>query len=86
MQGAMAVTTITSDFLVYNGKKRALQQELLRAQHNAIVDKLPADASCPSEFLCPISLEIMHFPVMVMATGQKYDLSSILTWISSGES
>ncbi|XP_068639290.1 LOW QUALITY PROTEIN: U-box domain-containing protein 15-like [Aristolochia californica] len=36
----------------------------------------------PSEFLCPISLEIMTDPVIV-ATGQTYERSSIQMWLES---
>ncbi|XP_042480454.1 U-box domain-containing protein 16-like [Macadamia integrifolia] len=37
----------------------------------------------PTDFLCPISLELMSDPVVV-ATGQTYDRSSISLWINSG--
>ncbi|XP_043724810.1 U-box domain-containing protein 16-like [Telopea speciosissima] len=40
-------------------------------------------SSFPSDFLCPISLELMSDPVVV-ATGQTYDRSSISLWINSG--
>ncbi|KAG9443126.1 hypothetical protein H6P81_018980 [Aristolochia fimbriata] len=36
----------------------------------------------PSEFLCPISLEIMTDPVII-ATGQTYEKSSIQMWLDS---
>ena len=83
----MAVTTISADFLADSAMGRALQEQLLREEHTAIIEQLSAEAlaSCPTEFLCPISLEIMHFPVMLMATGQRYDLSSILAWLQAGE-
>ncbi|KAJ4971877.1 hypothetical protein NE237_004976 [Protea cynaroides] len=41
------------------------------------------DLPIPSDFLCPIALELMNDPVIV-ATGQTYDLSSISLWINSG--
>ncbi|CAA7401430.1 unnamed protein product [Spirodela intermedia] len=37
----------------------------------------------PSDFLCPISLDLMRDPVVV-STGQTYERSSIQRWIDSG--
>lgn len=63
-----------------------MQVQFLRAQQAAVVEQLTAEqlAACPNEFLCPISLEIMYFPVILVATGQTYDLTSIDAWVSSG--
>lgn len=63
-----------------------MQLQVLRAQQAAVVEQLTAEqlAACPNEFLCPISLEIMYFPVVLVATGQTYDLNSIDAWVSSG--
>jgi hypothetical protein len=36
----------------------------------------------PSEFLCPISMELMTDPVLC-ADGQTYDRKSIMQWLSS---
>ncbi|XP_055809573.1 U-box domain-containing protein 11-like [Solanum dulcamara] len=38
----------------------------------------------PTEFLCPISLELMRDPVIVAATGQTYERSYIQQWIDGG--
>ncbi|KAG9455222.1 hypothetical protein H6P81_008126 [Aristolochia fimbriata] len=43
----------------------------------------PIDLSIPSDFRCPISLELMRDPVVV-ATGQTYDRTSIGRWIEAG--
>jgi hypothetical protein len=42
-----------------------------------------SEAVVPSDFRCPISLELMRDPVVV-ATGQTYDRESIKMWIDSG--
>ncbi|CAN8257483.1 unnamed protein product [Cochlearia groenlandica] len=42
-----------------------------------------SDANIPSDFRCPITLELMRNPVVV-ATGQTYDRDSIQLWIQSG--
>ncbi|CAN4121709.1 unnamed protein product [Withania somnifera] len=38
----------------------------------------------PTEFLCPISLELMRDPVIMAATGQTYERSYIQQWIDGG--
>jgi len=38
------------------------------------------EESNPPEFICPISLELMKDPVVVVETGQIYDRESIETW------
>ncbi|EPS60776.1 hypothetical protein M569_14024 [Genlisea aurea] len=42
-----------------------------------------SEVDVPSDFRCPISLDLMRDPVVV-STGQTYDRSSISTWIQSG--
>lgn len=39
----------------------------------------------PKDFCCPISLELMHNPVIV-STGQTYDRTSIARWLEEGHS
>nr|CAD1817480.1 unnamed protein product [Ananas comosus var. bracteatus] len=48
----------------------------------AAADELAAAA--PRDFRCPISLDLMRDPVVVVATGQTYDRASIATWFASG--
>jgi hypothetical protein len=36
------------------------------------------------EFLCPISLDIMIDPVLLLPTGQIYDYHSLVQWFESG--
>ncbi|CAL0306294.1 unnamed protein product [Lupinus luteus] len=45
--------------------------------------KQPSEVVVPTDFRCPISLELMQDPVVV-ATGQTYDRDSIKLWIDSG--
>ena len=41
---------------------------------------------CPTqEFLCPISLDIMIDPVLLLPTGQIYDYHSLVRWFESGQ-
>lgn len=42
-----------------------------------------SDLNVPTDFRCPITLDLMTEPVVV-ATGQTYDRSSIALWIESG--
>nr|CAD1817487.1 unnamed protein product [Ananas comosus var. bracteatus] len=49
---------------------------------SAAADELAAAA--PRDFRCPISLDLMRDPVVVVATGQTYDRASIATWFASG--
>ncbi|XP_031269767.1 U-box domain-containing protein 17-like [Pistacia vera] len=39
--------------------------------------------SVPKDFCCPISLDLMHDPVII-STGQTYDRSSITRWLEEG--
>ncbi|XP_062094737.1 U-box domain-containing protein 16 [Humulus lupulus] len=45
--------------------------------------KSASEIPIPSDFRCPISLDLMRDPVVV-ATGQTYDRESIKLWIESG--
>ncbi|KAI4353532.1 hypothetical protein L6164_002475 [Bauhinia variegata] len=45
--------------------------------------KQPSEIVIPTDFKCPITLELMRDPVVV-ATGQTYDRESINMWIASG--
>mmetsp|Transcript_16557 Transcript_16557/g.39284 ORF Transcript_16557/g.39284 Transcript_16557/m.39284 type:complete len:304 (-) Transcript_16557:200-1111(-) len=38
----------------------------------------------PEELICPISLGVMKFPVLLSATGQVYDYRSLRTWLTRG--
>ncbi|XP_022925177.1 U-box domain-containing protein 16-like [Cucurbita moschata] len=42
-----------------------------------------SDLALPADFRCPISLDLMHDPVVV-ATGHTYDRAAITLWIESG--
>lgn len=42
--------------------------------------------AAPKEYICPISLELMRDPVLLVETGQVYDRSSIEGWFKAGKS
>ena len=69
----------------------ATTQDLLRKNARSC-PKSPSElvsaqqlAACPQEFLCPISLDIMQDPVLLLPTGQMYDYHSLTHWFESGE-
>ncbi|KFK38195.1 hypothetical protein AALP_AA3G081600 [Arabis alpina] len=47
-----------------------------------MLEKTTVSSSCPDEFRCPISNELMRDPV-VLASGQTYDKLFIQKWLSS---
>jgi hypothetical protein len=51
------------------------------ASNAAFVDN--HDNDVPEEFLCPLTLEIFHRPLM-SRHGQRYESHAILSWISRG--
>ena len=57
--------------------KRGLSKQSLKACDEA--------TSAPREYLCPISLELMQDPVLLVETGQVYDRSSIEGWFATGK-
>jgi len=42
--------------------------------------------NAPREYICPISLELMRDPVLLVETGQVYDRPSIEGWFKAGKS
>ncbi|KAL0691586.1 hypothetical protein Bca4012_091265 [Brassica carinata] len=62
-----------SDFKRATIKKRAKSSSL----------EMLETVSCPEEFRCPLSKELMRDPV-VLASGQTYDKLFIQKWLSSG--
>ncbi|KAI4365545.1 hypothetical protein MLD38_021522 [Melastoma candidum] len=60
--------------VLYGGSKPGKDVRCQRSQSNITV---------PSDFRCPITLDIIRDPVVV-STGQTYDRESITLWIQSG--
>ncbi|KAH6773590.1 plant U-box 17 [Perilla frutescens var. hirtella] len=60
-------------------KKRSIKKGLISRE---IADTF---VTIPKDFCCPISLELMHNPVIV-STGQTYDRTSIARWLEEGHS
>ena len=38
----------------------------------------------PDRYFCPISLDMMTDPVLLVSTGQTYEYNSLMTWFESG--
>lgn len=80
-------------YLVYSGDFEEVEDEFNPRTTAKIVtevaalkrDEDPLLLSPPSEFLCPITLDLMRDPVIV-STGQTYDRTSIAKWIQEGHS
>ncbi|KAL3163426.1 hypothetical protein ABBQ32_009804 [Trebouxia sp. C0010 RCD-2024] len=43
-----------------------------------------ATPCCPTEFICPITQEVMSDPVLLSETGQTYERTAILDWFRRG--
>ncbi|XP_057764077.1 U-box domain-containing protein 17-like [Salvia miltiorrhiza] len=58
-----------------------------RPKTKGLISREIADTflTTPKDFCCPISLELMHNPVIV-STGQTYDRASIARWLEEGHS
>ncbi|KAF2284563.1 hypothetical protein GH714_027094 [Hevea brasiliensis] len=55
----------------------------LKMNKRSLSLKLRQTLSCPDEFKCPLSKELMRDPV-ILATGQTYDRPFIQKWLKSG--
>ncbi|KAG6416673.1 hypothetical protein SASPL_124108 [Salvia splendens] len=58
-----------------------------RTKTKGLISREIADTfvTIPKDFCCPITLELMHSPVIV-STGQTYDRASIVRWLEEGHS
>ncbi|KAG2321492.1 hypothetical protein Bca52824_014705 [Brassica carinata] len=63
----------------------AFRQATMRKKmaKSSSLEMLETAVSCPDEFRCPLSNELMRDPV-VLASGQTYDKLFIQRWLSSG--
>lgn len=77
----------SSLFARISASTQDLLQRNQKASHAALSELLTPQqlAACPQEFLCPISLDIMQQPVLLLPTGQLYDYHSLTNWFESGE-
>uniref|UniRef100_A0A2N9I0H8 RING-type E3 ubiquitin transferase n=1 Tax=Fagus sylvatica TaxID=28930 RepID=A0A2N9I0H8_FAGSY len=64
-------------------KLSALKELKRRKNQSSLSLKLLQTLTCPEEFRCPLSKELMRDPVMV-ATGQTYDRPFIQKWLIAG--
>ncbi|KAL4378675.1 hypothetical protein GQ457_02G004700 [Hibiscus cannabinus] len=60
----------------------ALRELMLNRRSTATL-KLHETVSCPEEFKCPLSKELMRDPV-ILASGQTYDRPFIQKWLNAG--
>ncbi|CAH8290938.1 unnamed protein product [Eruca vesicaria subsp. sativa] len=61
----------------------SFKQETMRKMAKSCSLEMLETVSCPEEFRCPLSNELMRDPV-VLASGQTYDKLFIQKWLSSG--
>lgn len=61
----------------------ALKELKQRRNQRSLSLKLLDSLTCPEEFRCPLSKELMRDPVM-LATGQTYDRPFIQKWLNAG--
>ncbi|KAG0566812.1 hypothetical protein M758_7G084200 [Ceratodon purpureus] len=76
-------------YVLYSGNFEDMEDDVSQARSRS-GNQTGKDAEVPvltppTEFLCPITLDLMRDPVIV-ATGQTYDKSSITRWIQAGHS
>ncbi|CAI0426366.1 unnamed protein product [Linum tenue] len=68
--------------LKLRGRKRSpLSIEVPNRQQESVSS--PAPPTCPEEFKCPLSKELMRDPV-ILCTGQTYDRPFINKWLETG--
>ncbi|KAI3806178.1 hypothetical protein L1987_22074 [Smallanthus sonchifolius] len=67
------------------GKQRSASIRKLNDSNNRSSNGSSASiwASCPQEFRCPLSKELMRDPV-ILSTGQTYDRAYIQKWLKAG--
>ncbi|XP_061368165.1 U-box domain-containing protein 9-like [Gastrolobium bilobum] len=58
-------------------------KELKLRQSSSLSLKLHKTVTCPDEFKCPLSMDLMRDPVIV-ASGQTYDKPFIQKWLNAG--
>ncbi|XP_046563598.1 WD repeat, SAM and U-box domain-containing protein 1-like [Haliotis rubra] len=66
------------------GHRNKILRSRTHVQERPIGQTVENDAGVPDEYLCPITREIMHDPV-IAADGYTYDKSAIKSWIESGK-
>ena len=47
-------------------------------------DPMDDDPQCPDSFRCPITQEVMHQPVMLIADGHTYEQAALRAWFDTG--
>ncbi|KAH0927712.1 hypothetical protein HID58_019968 [Brassica napus] len=78
-EDGLSVQTIDHLQEALSAFKQATMRKMARSSSLEMLETV----SCPEEFRCPLSKELMRDPV-VLASGQTYDKLFIQKWLSSG--
>lgn len=70
--------------MVLQAKKHSSKSSMLNGTSKSL-KKFDTSQSAPKEYLCPISLDLMRDPVLLIETGQVYDRESIEGWFKAGK-
>ena len=65
-------------------KERPCSGILAKVQKTIFQSRSSGLSGCLQEFICPISLEVMTSPVMILSTKKIYDNGSLQTWFQQG--
>ncbi|CAD7701373.1 unnamed protein product [Ostreobium quekettii] len=71
---------------IYHSRQRCNRQEeqFLERIEAAVCDQNKT-CTAPDDFMCPISLQLMRKPMIVVETGHTYDATSIEEWFATGK-
>ncbi|CAH8360782.1 unnamed protein product [Eruca vesicaria subsp. sativa] len=81
-KGGLSIETKQHIVQLLNKFKKLQGVEATVIHYEPVINK-STSLILPHEFLCPITLEIMHDPVII-ATGQTYEKESIEKWFDAG--
>lgn len=65
-------------------KGAAASKKLTKIKSGISLKNIMEGRETPREYLCPVSLQLMRDPVLLVQTGQVYDRESIEGWFKSG--
>lgn len=74
-------------------EEKSLSNTFLKVVHSILSDPQciifentsTTPVGVPSEYICPITMDIMRDPVVLVESGNSYERTAICTWISSGK-
>lgn len=71
------------DVLFHKGTM-SVSKRLSNLRSGPSLKKIDVCKEVPKEYICPVSLELMVDPVLLVETGQVYDRRSIDSWFKIG--